>query len=112
MLPVLLLHGIGNGRRIKRIWQRLLEDEIEHLRIAGDLMQQYENRDPAEFLPKELPQLTIFQSNKDYVRDIIASQVDLTAKGPDYIGRKTCRRMTGISSTSGSWTAIRFPARM
>jgi rubrerythrin len=71
--------------RVKGIWQQMLDDEIEHLRISCDLMKQYENRDPQECLPKELPQLTIFQSNKDYVRDIIASQVDLTAKETEFV---------------------------
>jgi len=63
--------------RIKQIWERHLHEEIEHLRIAREMMKQYERRDPADvMLPSELPALTIFQSNKDYVRQVLASQVD------------------------------------
>ena len=64
--------------RIKKIWERHLYEEIEHLKIATDLMKQHEHRDAAEFLPDELPVLTVFQSNIDYVRDILTSQVDYT----------------------------------
>lgn len=71
--------------RIKSIWQRHLEDEVEHLRIAGELLRQYERKEPEALLPDSLPQLTIFQSNKDYVRQILASQIDLTAWETDYI---------------------------
>jgi hypothetical protein len=47
--------------------------------MACELMKQIENRDPAEFLPKTMPQPLVFQSNKDYVRRVLAEQVNLTA---------------------------------
>ncbi len=37
-----------------------------------------------EQLPKEVPELTIFKPNIDYVRKIIAEQADLTGDGTDY----------------------------
>lgn len=71
--------------RIKKIWQMHLEDEIAHLHSAIDMMKRYEKRDPAEFLPDSFPQLTIFQSNKDYVRDVLATQIDLTAYKTEFM---------------------------
>jgi len=71
--------------RIKQIWEHHLNNEIEHLRIACNLMKQYEKRDPLELLPKELPELTIFQSNVDYVRQILASQVDFTESDMQFL---------------------------
>ncbi len=71
--------------RVREIWRQMLDDEIEHLRIACELMQQHENRDPREFLPSELPEPTIFQSNKEYVRNILATQVDYTAKEMEFV---------------------------
>lgn len=71
--------------RVKKMWQRHLEDEITHLHMAVDLMKQYERKDPTERMPRELPELTIFQSNVDYVRDVLREQVDWTAHGTDLV---------------------------
>jgi len=71
--------------KIKKLWELHLNMEIEHLKHACQLLQQYEGRDAMEFLPKEFPALTLFESNVDYVRDILTSQIDLTAKGASYI---------------------------
>ncbi len=72
-------------RRIKEMWQSHLEDELEHLRIACDMTKKYENKDPEEMYPDQLPELTIFQPNKDYVRHVLETQVNLTAKDTEYI---------------------------
>lgn len=72
-------------QNIKKIWERNLSDEIEHLRIACELLKKHENKDPQELLPDELPELTIFQPNKDYVRDIIETQTNLTGYGTEYM---------------------------
>jgi rubrerythrin len=71
--------------RIKQIWEQHLEMEIEHLRIASDLMWQYENRDAAQMLPSEFPELTVFTSNKDYIRQVLSSQVSLTGDGTEFV---------------------------
>lgn len=65
--------------RIRRVWEQNLACEIEHLKMACDLMRLHEKRDPESFLPAELPTLTIFEDCKPYVRQVLASQVDLTA---------------------------------
>jgi len=70
--------------RIKNIWQNNLECEIEHLHLAAEMLQQYEGRDAESLLPSRFPTLTKFESNKDYVRDILASQIQLTADGNMY----------------------------
>jgi hypothetical protein len=71
--------------QVKEYWQSHLEDELEHLRIACDLMKQYEKKDPEEMYPDRLPELTIFQENKDYVREILAAQVDYNAVETEYV---------------------------
>lgn len=71
--------------RLKGLWQNQLDCEIEHLRIAADLLQQYEGREAESLLPASgFPELIKFQSNKEYVRDILASQIHLTADGNMY----------------------------
>jgi rubrerythrin len=71
--------------RIKKIWERHLEMEIEHLHVASALMKKYEKRDPKEMFPKQFPELFKFQSNVDYVREILASQVDYNAQGTEFV---------------------------
>lgn len=65
--------------RIKRLWEFHLEMELEHLRIASDLMKQHEKKDPESMLPGELPEPVRMQSNIDYVREIMAAQTDYNA---------------------------------
>lgn len=72
-------------QRIRGIWEAHLMDEVEHLRIANELMKQNEKRDCLDLKLGEFPEITVFQSNKDYVRDIERSQYDLTADGQRYV---------------------------
>ncbi|MBE0595714.1 MAG: hypothetical protein IH614_00430 [Desulfuromonadales bacterium] len=71
--------------RIKKIWEMHLDQELEHLRIAGEMMQKYEKRDPQELLPPELPEPTLFQSNIDYVRDVLARSTDFNAFETEFL---------------------------
>ncbi|MBD1863083.1 MULTISPECIES: hypothetical protein [Trichocoleus] len=74
-----------SDRRIKQIWELHLNMEIEHLRIACDLLRQYENRDPEEFLPQSLPETMRFEENKDYIRQVLADQVNLTTQDTEFV---------------------------
>ncbi|HEV7535480.1 MAG TPA: hypothetical protein VGP90_07575, partial [Acidimicrobiia bacterium] len=49
----------------------------------------YEGKEPEELLPPELPLGVKFQSNKDYVRTVLAEQIDLRSDGPDYVALDT-----------------------
>jgi rubrerythrin len=72
-------------RRVKALYELHLDMEIEHLRIACELMRQIEKRDPEELLPPAIEQTLQFQENKEYVRQVLASQVDLTAKETNFV---------------------------
>jgi hypothetical protein len=66
---------------VKAIYELHLNMEIEQLRLACELMKTVERRDPAEILPApEFIVPLIFRTNKEYVRDILAGQIDLTGK--------------------------------
>jgi len=71
--------------RIRQIWQQCLEDEIEHLKMARELMMQYEKKDPAEKFPKELPAPLVFESNKEYVRKTLQAQFPMTAQETEFV---------------------------
>jgi hypothetical protein len=60
--------------------------ELGQLQAACDLLRRYEGIEPEELLPPSLPDTPVtFEPNKDYVREILASQVDLRTDGVDYV---------------------------
>jgi hypothetical protein len=73
-------------RRIASIWELHLDMEIGQLHAACELLRRYEGLEPEQILPKALPDTPVtFEPNKDYVREILASQIDLGADGTDYV---------------------------
>ena len=73
--------------RIKAIWERFLGYEIGHLRHVMELFKQYERRDPMEVLPENLPQAIVYASQRDFVRGVLEKEVDLRAKGADFVDK-------------------------
>ncbi|MEX5710189.1 hypothetical protein AB1484_18245 [Parafrankia sp. FMc6] len=71
--------------RIRRIWELHLSMEIEQLRIAADLMKRYDGREAAEVLPAALPEPVLLEPNKEYIREVLATQIDLTSLGTGYV---------------------------
>jgi general stress protein YciG len=74
--------------RIKKIWEQHLDMEIEHLKIACELMKEKDGKDPKETLPKEMPAPLRFESNVGYVREIMAQQTDDCPKGTEFGGKE------------------------
>jgi hypothetical protein len=73
-------------RRIKALWELHLNMEIGQLQAACELLRKFEGVEPEEILPKELPDTPVtFEPNKAYVRDILATQIDLRTDGMDYV---------------------------
>ena len=73
--------------RIRKMWQFHLDCEIDHLHRACEMLQQYGDKSVDEVLPQEMPdKLIIFESNKEYVRDILASQGKLTTNRERIVG--------------------------
>jgi hypothetical protein len=71
--------------RIKAIWERHLNMELEHLRVACDLMRRHDDREPESVLPAELPEPVTFEPNKDYIRNLLATQIDVTLLGTGFV---------------------------
>lgn len=76
--------------RIKKIWERHLEQEIAHLHNANELLQKYENKDYSVVVGNgEFPQLLAFnrnaERNREYVRNILKNTVNLTTMLEDYV---------------------------
>ena len=65
--------------KARALWELHLGMEIEQLRIACDLMRRYEGKDPEEILPLSLPEPPVrFEPNKDFVRAVLAEQLELS----------------------------------
>ena len=71
--------------KVKALYETHLAMEIEHLRIACELMKTVERRDPAEFLPKSIDRTLQFKENKAYVRKVLADQVELTGTETEFV---------------------------
>ncbi|HEY3833312.1 MAG TPA: hypothetical protein VGO03_13530 [Acidimicrobiia bacterium] len=75
-----------SDRRIKQIWELHCNMEIGQLHAACELLRRYEGVEPLEILPPALPDTPVtFESNKEYVREILATQYDLRTDGTDYV---------------------------
>jgi rubrerythrin len=83
----------GNPR-IKEIWNRFLAYELGHLQVVMDLFRTVEKRDPLEIIPQSLPEPISFKSQRDYVRRVLQTEVDLRAVGR---ARRRRRWRPGIS---------------
>lgn len=71
--------------KVKAVWELHLNMELEHLRIACDLMRRNDGREPEEVVARELPGVLTFEPNKAYVRELLDTQMDLTTLGTGYV---------------------------
>jgi hypothetical protein len=74
-----------SNAHVKSIWQRFLDYELGQLHFVMDLVKKIEKRDPAELLPATLPDPIAFESQREFVRQTLASEVHLTASGADFV---------------------------
>ena len=71
--------------KVKAIWELHLNMELAHLQIACDLMRRHDGREPQEILAPELPNVLTFEENKQFVRGLLDTQMDLTTLGTGYV---------------------------
>jgi hypothetical protein len=71
--------------RIKEVWERCLSYELGQMHFVAELFQSIEGRDPAEVLPKTLPEPIKYESQRDFVRKTLESEVDLRRSGTQYV---------------------------
>jgi len=70
---------------VKAVWELHLEMELGHLQAACDLLRRHDGREPEELLAPELPEPVRFEPNKEYLRELLATQMDLTTLGEGYV---------------------------
>jgi hypothetical protein len=72
------------NHHVKAIWERCLDYELGHFHLAADAFRRYERRDPAEIVG-EFSGPIPFRSQRDYVRQVLAAEVDLRALGTQFV---------------------------
>lgn len=71
--------------KIRAIYELHLAMELEHLRIAADLMRQIERREPEALMAAGDIRPLQIRENKAWTRAILAAQVDLTSKASAFV---------------------------
>ncbi|MFL6650722.1 MAG: hypothetical protein ACJ8J7_05490, partial [Sulfurifustaceae bacterium] len=71
--------------RIKAFWERMLDYELGHFQYAMELFKNIEHRDPQEVISTKLPDPFPYKSQRDYVRRVLKDEVDLRAKGTQFV---------------------------
>ena len=69
--------------QLKLIWEEFLAFELEHLKIAADLIKKHEKRDPEEIIGDTILEPCHFENQKEYVADILLNEVDKRLDGED-----------------------------
>ncbi|MDD4938545.1 MAG: hypothetical protein PHE18_02245 [Candidatus Omnitrophica bacterium] len=72
-------------QRSQKVWEQALDMELEHLKIASENMKKHDKKDPEELSGGGFTHMFEFKSNIDYVRNILETQADFGAMGPDFV---------------------------
>jgi hypothetical protein len=76
-----------NNPRVKRIWERFLDYELGQLRFVADLFEDTERRDAAQVLSASLPAPIRYDSHREFVRQVLRKEVQLSAVGAKFVDR-------------------------
>lgn len=74
------------NHHVKAIWERFLDYELGHFHMACEALKQFEGRDPAEIVTSTIAAPLPFRSQREFVRKVLASEVDLRTDGPAFVG--------------------------
>jgi hypothetical protein len=75
------------NQRIKSIWERFLNYELGHFHFVMDLFRKADKRDPEEVVPMVLPEPIDYVKHREFVREVLRTEVHLRAKGTQFIHR-------------------------
>lgn len=90
--------------RLKAIWEEFLSYELEHLRLAVDLLQRYEDKDAEEIIGTTTFKTGHFAQQKKYVEKVLQGQVDLRLSDGQVKGYTT------IDELPTDWSSYEYQA--
>lgn len=73
--------------RIRALWERFFDYEAGHLNHVMQLFREHEGRDPMEVLPATLLDPIPHASQREFVRQTLAAEVELSALGASFVHR-------------------------
>lgn len=79
--------------QLKLIWEEFLAFELEHLRIASDLIKKYEKRDPESIIGTKVYEPCHFESQKEYVADVLLNEANKRLDGTEDKGYTTIEEL-------------------
>jgi hypothetical protein len=71
--------------RIKAIWERMCDYELGQFHAVAKLFRDVDRRDPRELFETGLPDPFPYESNREFVRETLAAEVDLRANGEEIV---------------------------
>ncbi|HET9862468.1 MAG TPA: hypothetical protein VFP37_03435 [Steroidobacteraceae bacterium] len=74
-----------NNPRIRAIWERMLDYELGHFDAVRRLYEQHEKRDARSVLGEALPEPLPFESQREFVREVLSRELDLRARGTEIV---------------------------
>ena len=86
--------------KLKQIWEEFLAFELGHLQIAADLLKKHEKRDPEEIIGDKIILPCHFESQKEYVTNILENEVDKRLDGE--------KGYTTIEKLPNDWASYRI----
>lgn len=73
--------------RIRRIWERMLDYELGHVRFVAQMLEEVERRDAGEILETVVRSPLEYRSQRAFVRRVLRSEADLAARDHLFIPR-------------------------
>ena len=79
--------------KLKQVWEEFLGFELGHLQIAADLFKKHENRDPEEVIGEKVVLPCHFESQKEYVTNILENEIDKRLAPDDEMSYTTISKL-------------------
>ena len=76
-----------SNHHVRDIWERFLDYELGHFHMACEALQKFDNRDPAEIITSSFDSPLEFRSQREFVRKVLASEIDVRADGTEFIDK-------------------------
>ena len=76
-----------SNHHVRAIWERFLDYELGHFHMACEALQQVDKRDPAEIITSSIDAPLPFRSQRDFVRKVLASEIDVRTDGTRFVDK-------------------------
>ena len=80
--------------RVKALWESMLDFEIGQFQFVADLLRSRDREDPQRLIGRDLDTPLAFASQREFVRQVLRDQMDLSCAGGVYVSRSQESRLT------------------